>query len=142
MVNDQIDADGVGASGLRNAHEDPIGQLQRVTNCWTIYTPDNTNEPAIAEMGRPQDWGNPKWMYRVYVLEAQGYRNEVHCWVDRQMPEHEHLTTFASLICTIMRPGWDPKRSGREYLDEDDFWEEAWGEMPPPYEPEEDGDDG
>lgn len=116
---------------------DAATKLKKVTNCWTIYTSDRPDEQLnLAEIGRPQDWGNAKkWMYRVYVLEAQGYRNEVHCWIDERVSEAEHLEAFASLICTITLPGWNPKLSGRDYMDEDDFWEKEWGEMPPFYEP-------
>ena len=31
-------------------------------------------------------------------------------------------------------PGANPKLCSMDYLDEDDFWSEEWGEMPPYYE--------
>jgi hypothetical protein len=111
--------------------------LKPVTNCWTIYTTTEPGQPAISEIGRPQDWGDPKWMYRVYVLEAQGYRNKVHCWIDQQMSEADHLKIFGFLVVFISLPGWNPKLSGREYLAQDDFWSNAWGEVPPEYNPDE-----
>lgn len=113
----------------RNALPTP---LKPVNNCWSIYTEGATEDmPAMAQIGRPQDWGDPRWMYRTYTLEAQGYRNTVHCWLDHQVNEHEHLETFAPLVATIMLPGWPVERSGRDFMDEDDFWSAEWGEMPP-----------
>jgi hypothetical protein len=112
--------------------------LKSVNNCWTIYTSEKEDESSLAQIGRPQDWGDPRWMYRVYTLEAQGYRNTVHCWVDQQMKDHEHLQLFAQLVATIMLPGWPVERSGRDYMAEDDFWQEAWGEMPPYADEDED----
>lgn len=114
--------------------------LKPATNCWTIYTSDDPNQPHLAEIGRPQDWGDPKWMYRVYVIEAMGYRNTVHCWLDQQVQEYKHLEMFAGCVATILLPGWKPELSGRDFLAEDDFWEEAWGPMPEHYEEEEEYD--
>ena len=109
----------------------PAIALKPVNNCWTIYTSEKEDEASLAQIGRPQDWGDPRWMYRVYTLEAQGYRNTVHCWVDAQMKDHEHLQLFAPLVAQIMLPGWPVQRSGRDYLGPDDFWRKEWGEMPP-----------
>lgn len=49
---------------------------------------------------------------------------------------------FASIIVHIATPGTNPKLCGTDYLDEDDFWSDQWGEMPPYFEPMEfeDGD--
>lgn len=115
--------------------------LKAVNNCWTIYTSQKKDESSMACLGRPQYWGDPRWMYRVYTLEAQGYRNTVHCWVDKQMKEHEHLQLFAPLVATITLPGVDVKVSTREFLDEDDLWHDDWGEMPPYADLDEDDDD-
>lgn len=110
--------------------------LTPITNCWAIYR-DETMPDGFAEFHRPQDWGDPRWMYRVYVLEAQGYRNTVHCWLEGPTAqEYEHLKMFAGLLTTILQPGSIPELSGRDYLAEDDFWEEAWGAMPPTFEEE------
>lgn len=116
--------------------------LKPVNNCWHIYTHENGKplDTALAFIGRPQDWGDPKWMYRVYVLEAMGYRHTVHCWLDQWVSEHEHLDRFAGLFSAIMLPGWPAWKSGRDYLDEDDFWRKEWGEMPPYYEAEADNE--
>lgn len=113
--------------------------LKPVNNCWTIYTSEKEGEASLAQIGRPQDWGDPRWMYRVYTLEAQGYRNTVHCWVDAPMKDHEHLQLFAPLVAQIMLPGWPVERSGRAFMYEDDFWSDTWGEMPPYAELDEDG---
>ncbi len=118
-------------------------QVRHVVNCWTIYLDDN--DRAYTQIGRPQDWGDARWMYRVYTLEAtiggQAYRNEVHCWLEQEEPEEtseaDHLELFAELICMITLPGWDRHRSTREFLDDDDFWDEEWGEMPPQWSEDE-----
>jgi hypothetical protein len=116
--------------------------LKPVVNSWTIYTDADpkADVPALASLGRPQDWGDPRWMYRVYTLEAQGYRNTVHCWLETHAPvnEYEHLKMFAGLIATTTLPGTPPELSGRDFLAEDDFWDESWGTMPPRHDRDED----
>lgn len=117
----------------------PPAALKPVNNCWTIYAADaKPGEPAFCQMGRPQDWGDPRWMYRVYALETQEYRNTVHCWLDVQVQEFEHLQTFMPVIAQIMLPGWPVELSGRDYMGEDDFWSRQWGEMPPFFDRDED----
>lgn len=112
--------------------------VQQVTNCWTIYAPEDKEKTALAEFGRPQDWGDPRWMYRKYVLSTDAFINEVHCWIDRQIKEYEHLETFAPLIAQILLPGLQPEICGRDFLAEDDFWLEEWGKQPPYFD---DGDE-
>ena len=105
--------------------------LKILTQVWAIYYNDRPDGPHYAELARPQDWGDPRWMYRVYVLEAAGYRNESHCWLDRQVSENDHLELFSSLLHQMLIPGSNPKLCGRDYLREDDFWLDDWGKMPP-----------
>jgi hypothetical protein len=116
--------------------------LPVVHNCWAIYTDGTT---AVAEFARPQDWGDPRWMYRVYRLSAPSLGHTViaHCWIEQHLPEHKHLETFAPLIGSILLPGHAPEECGRDYLREEDFWSPAWGQMPPHFEGEawEDGRD-
>lgn len=112
-------------------------ELKTIHNCWRIYVSQPLeNGSLLSELGRPQDWGDPKWMYRMYVIEAQGYRNIVHCWADMPMKDHEHLQLFSSLITQIILPGWPEKRSTKDYLWEDDFWDKSWGKRPPFAEPD------
>lgn len=113
-------------------------ELKPLHKCWTIWQEKLDDGSNLATIGRPQDWGDPKWMYREYALEAHGYRNIVHCWTDAQLNEHEHLQLFAGLIAQIMLPGWPEHKSGNEYLDVDDFWDKSWGKMPPVFESAED----
>ena len=117
-----------------------MSELKCVVNCWTIHTSDDPDHPHQAQLGRPQDWGDPKWMYRVYTLEALGYRNEVHCWLDSRVHDAEHLALFAGVICTITLPGSNPKLTGKAYLEADDFWSAEWAEMPPYYDAAADDD--
>jgi hypothetical protein len=109
--------------------------LKSICNVWAIYTEGlEDDEPALAEFSRPQDWGDPKYMYRVYTIEALGYRNEVHCWLDKKVQEHEHLQMFAGLLTQILTPGQRREICANTHLREDDFWRESWGEMPPHFE--------
>lgn len=117
-------------------------ELVPVTNVWTIY---REGDDTMAVLARPQDWGNPaKWMYDVYTLEGHGHRNEVHCWL-QLLPgevagEHilpaVHLEAFSQLIVQILLPGTPLHECNKQYLREDDFWDDAWGKMPPYYEDE------
>lgn len=110
--------------------------LPIVHNCWTVYT-DSLGIDAWAEFRRPQDWGHPRWMYRVYRFSAPNLSHTVivHGWLEQQEvfqpEEYEHAQFFASHCGTIMLPGHNEKECGRDYLIEDDFWDSAWGDMPP-----------
>lgn len=117
--------------------EYPIHTLE-VHNAWTIYglNPDGTeSEQKVAEFRRPQDWGHPRWTYKRYRLEYDegGSRLITHayCWTDLQRAPHQYHELFAPLIIQSLSPGRPGALCGDEYLDEDDFWEEAWGPMPP-----------
>ena len=104
--------------------------LPVVHNVWAIYT---NGETSIAEANRPQDWGDPRWMYRVYRVSAPSLGHTViaHCWIEQQLPEYKHLETFAPLIGTIYLPGQPEAECGRDYLRDEDFWSPEWGAMPP-----------
>lgn len=104
--------------------------LPVVHNVWAIHT---DGETSIAEANRPQDWGDPRWMYRVYRLSAPslGHTAIFHCWIEAPLQEYEHLQTFAGLITSIYLPGQPEAECGRDVLREDDFWSPEWGEMPP-----------
>jgi hypothetical protein len=122
-------------------------EVVEVHNVWTIYgmNPDGTEaENPIAEFSRPQDWGHPRWKYHRFRFDwlsapdGKLYINRCHCWTDLQREEWEYLRMFGPLISTILQPGHPPELCGRTHLAEEDFWNEAWGEMPPVYEPDED----
>lgn len=120
-------------------------EIIEVHNVWTIYASDSDN-PPIAQMSRPQDWGNKeRWHYeRFYfewILETTRYINHAHCWTDIKVERGEHPMLFASLIVQIAMPGANFKLCGMDYLDEDDFWSEQWGEMPPYFDPYEENND-
>ncbi|BAY34193.1 hypothetical protein NIES2107_60980 [Nostoc carneum NIES-2107] len=112
-----------------------------VHNAVAIYgvNEDGTlaNTP-IAEFARPQDWGDKeRWHYEFFRLEwhtdKELFINNCHCWTDIKNPETGYAQLFAPGICMILIPGNKPQLCGRDYLDEDDFWSEEWGEMPPYY---------
>lgn len=110
-----------------------VRTLKPIVNCWTIYHSDDEEVPSIAEFRRPQDWGDPRWMYRVYHLEALGFRNECHCWIDQALSDLEHLEAFAQLMTQIMQPGIKRELAGRDFVAEEDFWVAEWGSMPPEF---------
>lgn len=109
---------------------------QVLHHAWEIY-PDEKDMNTF--FGRPQDWGDKsKWLYVPVVFEAMGYENHVHLWVNKpEMKPHEVIRMAAGLITTMMQPGEDAEICGNEFLAQDDFWQEAWGEMPPHFEPDE-----
>lgn len=119
--------------------EYPVHTVE-VHNAWTIYgiNPDGTeSDQKLAELRRPQDWGHPRWHYTHYRLEFDegGSRiiNHAHCWTDLTRASHQYRELFASLIIQALMPGSPAELCGDEFLDEDDFWSEAWGPTPPLY---------
>lgn len=130
-------------------------EIIEVHQAWTIYgmNSDGTEaEQKIVELGtRPQDWGDPRWHYERYRFEwltapdGKQYIHHAHCWTDLKREPHDYAALFASLIIMFSWPGRPEQLCGRDYLREEDFWEEAWGEMPPIFQEEHDdygwGDD-
>lgn len=118
-----------------------IVELIEVHNPWTIYGINEDGSEAeqpTASPSRPQDWGDARWHYERFKLEwetsGKRYINHAHCWTDIQLTQprtYPHL--FASLIVTILMPGQKAELCGRDYLGEEDFWDEEWGPMPPVY---------
>lgn len=112
-----------------------------VHNAYAIHGLDEHGEevdPAYLIYFRPQDWGDPqRWHYERFRLEwfsDKHYINNAHCWTDLKMPRHEYLHLFCEAIVQILMPGSKAELCGREYLAEDDFWDEEWGLMPPYYQ--------
>ena len=137
-----------GLEGRKTPVED--GRIE-VHNVWTVYGlhPDGTEvEQPFAEMSRPQDWGHPRWVYHRFTFEwltcpdAKTYRSHVHAWTDLTREPHEYPQLFASLLVNIYMPGATAELCGRDYLDEWDFWDDAWGPMPPVWSPPDGRDDG
>lgn len=120
---------------------------RHVTNVWTLYrlNPDGSEaEHAFAQLSRPQDWGDAqKWKHKVYRLRADlgdiTYEHEVHCWAEQPIEDGEHLKLFAPLVATILQPGMDVRLCGPTHLAMDDFWEDEWGDLPPPVDEDDDG---
>jgi hypothetical protein len=109
--------------------------LKIVTNAWTIYAAGvKEDESPLACLGRPQDWGDPRWHHQRYVFEGFGYRNECHCWVDIPLDDKDHVNLFAQLLIQVTYPGLQPQLCGKDFLDEDDFWRDEWGPQPPYYD--------
>lgn len=120
---------------------DDVETIQ-VHNAWTIYglNPDGTEtETPLAACARPQDWGDPRWVYNRFrfdwLTDAKHYINHFHGWTDLQRAPHEYPGLFAPLIVQILIPGKPAKLCGRDYIAEDDFWFKDWGKMPSIYDP-------
>lgn len=113
-----------------------------VHNVWTIYGVDEDGKPSVqpfAEHSRPQDWGDQKrWSLHRYRYETEmdgkRYINNLYGWTDLPLEPHQYAERFASLLVIVLMPGSTPELCGREYLHEDDFWDDAWGAPPPFYD--------
>ena len=125
-----------------------VREIRETHNAVTIYgmNDDGTEaERPIAEFSRPQNWGDTeRWHYEFFrlswVSDGNEYINNCHCYTDIKNPECGYSILFAQCVATILYPGRPPQLCGREYLDEDDFWLDEWGEMPPHYYPDEEED--
>lgn len=118
-----------------------------VHNAWTIYGLERNGVEAKAPLAmhsRPQDWGDPRWHYELFTFtwetapDGKRYVNHCHCWTDLKRERGEYAQLFAALIAQILMPGTPKELCGREYLQEEDFWQRKWGTKPPIYQ-EDDG---
>ncbi|MEL6408687.1 MAG: hypothetical protein AAFR81_30245 [Chloroflexota bacterium] len=107
-------------------------------NPWTVMIADSTEEtPGIIQLSRPQDWGDPRWIYKevTLVVEIVGkwYENHAHIWIDAQIDDAELMQSdwFRECAFMVQYPGSNPKFCGRDYLAPDDFWSDDWGDLPP-----------
>ena len=114
-------------------------------NVWQVMLADATeDEPGLAMIGRPQDWGDPKWHYKTIVVQVEidgkTYHNTAHIWFDMPMKDGDlmGLGWFRELAFTIQYPGENPKLCGRDYLEPEDFWLDEWGEVPEVFDAEAD----
>lgn len=114
-----------------------------VHNAWTIYgieADGSEAERPLAQHGRPQDWGDPRWTYHRFRFEwltahdGRRYINNCHCWTDLKRQPGEYVELFAQFVAMILMPGLPAELCGREYLQEEDFWSKKWGKRPPFYE--------
>ena len=124
--------------------EQPAPTIE-VHNAWTIYGMDNAHtvaEQPLAMHGRPQDWGDPeRWTSHRTRFEwatapdGRTYINHCHCWTDLNLESPaRYLELFAPLIVQILMPGEPAQLCGRDYLQEEDFWDKSWGQQPPFYD--------
>lgn len=115
-----------------------------VHNVWAIHAtnPDGTMaKKGFAFPSRPQDWGDPRWSYHQFrfdwITEDEHFINHCHCWTDLKLESGGYPGFFAQLITQISIPGEPKELCGRSHLDEDDVWNDDWGEVPPFYEDDE-----
>lgn len=114
-------------------------EVKVVHNCWAVYKSQPLEDGTLwTEAHRPQDWGDPKWVYRRYAFECtineQPYRSVVHCWIDESMSDNDAKTLFRDLIITIMIPGRAEQECSNTHMVMDDFWDKSWGKLPPEFE--------
>lgn len=118
---------------------DPKPEVIEVHNVYAVYALDadgsEVDEP-VAMYSRPQNWGSPRWHYERFrfewITEDKHYINNAHCWTDLKLEQRgQYPGMFSQLVSQIMMPGSDPRLCGREYLDEEDFWDDSWGPIPP-----------
>ena len=113
-------------------------KITQVHNVFTLYESSKPGEPSLLSVSsRPQDWGDPSWHYEFIKLEWKHfntlYIQNAHVWTTTKMAAPEILGKMGGAIGMIMQPGKKPELCDRSHLDEDDFWCEEWGEMPPYY---------
>lgn len=115
-----------------------------VHNVWTMYAanPDGSQaDEALTVRGRAQDWGHPKWYYELFRfdrwIDNKHYVNYAHCWIDLKRPINEYAHIFSPLIVTILLPGSNELLCGKQFLADDDFWDNSWGARPPHYDTDE-----
>ena len=110
-----------------------------VHNVYCLYSnADEEKNNFLSISSRPQDWGDPRWNYHFVKLQIKHsntiYINNAHLWTTEELNIPELTGTFGGALGMIMQPGKPPEICDRSHLQEDDFWCEEWGEMPPYYE--------
>lgn len=121
-------------------------EVIEVHNVWQVLESGGPEYGFSSFFGRPQDWGDPAWLYFRYKLEMESggrkYINHCHVWTKIKFEQvAEYPQTFAGLICFVAMPGQPEQKCGRSHLAEDDFWSKKWGKAPPFFFDGEDYDD-
>lgn len=119
---------------------------QRIVNVHNVYTlysdAEENGNKFMSVSSRPQDWGDPRWNYHFVKFETKLdntiYINNAHLWTTEKFDLQELMANFGQAIALVMVPGRPPEICDRSYLQEDDFWCEEWGELPPYFEFQED----
>ncbi len=118
----------------------PQRQIIEVHNAYSIYSSED-EEQGFMMFSRPQDWANKAdWAYERFkfewVQEKTHFINHAHCWYNpKHIPRGEVPMAFGQGITMIAMPGKPEQLCSNQYLEYEDFWSEAWGKMPPVYEP-------
>lgn len=113
-----------------------------VHNVYTLYETEADGsivETPILGFRRPQDWGDSlHWHYHQCRLQfsyaGTEYINNCHVYQQIERNSIEAFKHIAPYLFMVMIPGTPKLLAGRAFLDEDDFWHPAWGELPPYYE--------
>jgi hypothetical protein len=119
---------------------------REVHNIYTLYSDDESETALLSFEFRPQDWGDPRWQYRKtetsLTINEQSYRHISHFWIEQQMSDADFFNEdwVGKMMCTVLLPGCEKELCGRDFLDEEDFWNDEWGKMPPHHESENDDD--
>jgi hypothetical protein len=117
---------------------------KEVHNVFALYSDDEGGDSLLGLGSRPQDWGDPKWKYKTIQTEmsidGQAYRYTAHFWFTENYTDGEFMQQgwVQQMVFSPYLPGADKELCGRDYLEEEDFWQDEWGKMPPFYEGEDD----
>jgi hypothetical protein len=119
--------------------------VQETHNCYTFYelnADGSQAEQRVLSFSRPQDWGDSqRWHYHYCKIELDRggthYISHCHVWREVERGAIEALQEIASALFMFLWPGSPKELCGKSHLDEDDFWDSAWGKMPPYFEGEE-----
>lgn len=116
----------------------PQREIIEVHNAYALYNSKDSSEGMIM-ISRPQDWGDKsEWSYERFkfewITDEQHYINNAHCWYNpHRLSKGDVPRAFAGAITMILMPGSEEELCGNKYLEEEDFWCEEWGQMPPVY---------
>jgi len=120
-----------------------------VHNVYTLQelSEDGTlSETPLLIFFRPQDWGNPqRWHYHqcsiAYTFRGTNYINNCHIYQEVERNSVEAFQAIAPYLFEVYMPGCPVEIAAKSHLQEDDFWSEAWGDLPPYYEPDDNEED-
>ena len=101
---------------------------------------------SVGEFSRPQDFGDPeRWHYHyIEVNQDQPFPAifQAHLWLEYELRRSDDLledelfnlavqVVLAGVPNNNLDPQGPPPMSPTDCFQEDDFWEDEWGERPP-----------
>lgn len=113
-----------------------------VHNVYTLQELDENGNPSptpLLSFFRPQDWGNSsRWHYHQcsiqFTLDGTTYINNCHLYQEIERNSIEAFQFVSEYLFMVALPGCKQELAAKSHLNEDDFWEKEWGDLPPYYE--------